>query len=383
MGPKSLVHPMSSPIGSPGNVYRWGRGITNCIENDFQWSRDFLNKVPELSYRLSKYGFPLMNLQVHNSSKTYLRINHANMKKFSRCIDSSNHHVNVIRHYALVSQVALKNGFVQVTFLSDKGQSYESEFNFVIICAGPINSFNLVSKSGLIPNIESANYLDHPTIWLGDIKTKKSVFIHSHLQNRKITYGTKPGAIVISNKDYAVTIRVRPDLEKRLSRRHDTLVAKTLRFFWRQLKVFGFFSTNFSVAISFDLRDTELRSVLSKNRQVSELRYRNFGPKIDQQLLKVIDDVIKEDFGVFEKTWENDTSIFEEFPSAHYAGFLGLLKDDKNDNFLDGFRLKKVPQISLPGSVSFPGPVIGHPTYLALLSVLYEVDRINAVHLDH
>ena len=385
-GPKSLMHPMSSPVGSPGNLYLWGRAVTNCIQNEFPWSRDFMDKVPELSRKLVNYGFPQMDLQVHDSSRTNLKINYANMNKFSQRIDSSNHHVDVIRHYALVSNLGFKNGFVQVNCQSEEGFIEESEFDFVIVCAGSMNSFNLVSKSGLIPNIESAVYLDHPTIWLGKIRTKKLVWIHSRLQNKRVVFGAKPGAIVISTeKDSAVTIRVRPDSVRRLSRKHFTLIARILRRLKKKLLTSSglFFSRNFSVAISFDLNDAAIRSILSKKGEISELCYSDFGPKVDSQLLKVIEDVIGENFGAFEKTWESELSVFEETPAAHYAGFLGLLKDDKNENILDGFRLHKVPQISLPGSVSFPGPVIGHPTYLALLSVLYEVERINAIHFNH
>jgi hypothetical protein len=380
------MHPMSSPIGSPGNLYLWGRAVTNCIENEFHWPRDFIDKVPELSHKLVDYGFPQMHLQVHDSSKTYLKINYANMNKFRTRIDSSKHYVNIIRHYALVNNLALKNGFVQVNFQSKEGFIEESEFDFAIICAGPINSFNLVSKSGLIPKIESANYLDHPTIWLGKIRTKRLVWIHSRLQNRRIVFGAKPGAIVISTEtDSAVTIRVRPDSARRLSRKHFTLFERILRHLMRKLLagVGLFLCRNFSVAISFDLSDAAIRSVLSKNGEIYELCYSKFGPKVYSPLLKVIDDVLGENFGEFERTWDNEMSVFEETPAAHYSGFLGLLKDDKNESILDGFRLNKVPQISVPGSVSFPGTVIGHPTYLGLLSLLYEVERINSVHFKH
>jgi hypothetical protein len=385
-GPKSLMHPMSSPVGSPGNLYRWGKAITNCIQNELPWSRDFIYKVPELSRKLVEYGFPQIDLQVHDSSKTNLKIKYANMNKFSRKIDSSNHHADVIRHYALVSNLDVENGFVQVKSQSEEGFTEESEFDLAIICAGPINSFNLVSKSGLIPNIESAAYLDHPTIWLGKIRTKKLIWIHSRLQNTRVVFGAKPGAIVIStDKDSTITIRVRPDSARHLFRKRFTLIARILWHFKKKLLASSglLFSRNFSVAISFDLSDAAIRSVLSKKGEISELCYSNFGPKVDSLLLKVIDDVIGENFGAFEKTWENEMSAFEETPAAHYAGFLGLLKDDKNESILEGFRLHKVPQISLPGSVSFPGQVIGHPTYLALLSVLYEVERINATHFDN
>ena len=383
-GPKSLRHPMSSPIGSPGNLFLWGRAITNCVQNEFNWPSDFIDKGPELSRKLVKYGFPKMHLQVHNSSLTYLRILYANMNKFRNRIGSSKHHVNVIRHYALVSNVAFKNDFVQVKFQDKEGSTEESEFDFAIICAGPVNSFNLISKSGLIPKIESVKYLDHPTIWLGNIRTKKSVWIHSRLQNKRVVFGAKPGAIVISGeKDSVVTMRLRPDLAKLSSRENFNLFERLLTHLKRKLTLRSglFFSRNFSVAISFDLNDDAIRSILSKNGEISELCYSEFGPKADSPLLKLIDDAIKENFGAFEKTWDSGMSVFEETPAAHYAGFLGLLKDDQNKSILDGFRLNKVPQISVPGSVSFPGAVIGHPTYLGLLSVLYEVDRINAVNL--
>jgi hypothetical protein len=381
-GPKSLMHPMSSPIGSPGNLFLWGRAITNCIQKEFPWPRDFIDKVPKLSRKLVKYGFPQMDLQVHDSSETILKINHANMHKFSRRIYSSKHHLDVIRHQALVTNLDYKDGFVYVNFQNPEGSTEEIEFDFAIVCAGPINSFNLVSKSGLIPNIQSVNYLDHPTIWLGKIRTKKFVWIHSRLQNRCLVFGAKSGAIVISTeKDSAVTIRVRPAQERRVSRSH--LTWRVLRHLKKKIlaSIGLIFSRNFSVAISFDLNSAEIRSVLIES-EISELCYSNYGPKVDLPLLNVIEGVIGENFGAFEKTWKNEMNVFEETPAAHYAGFLGLLKDDKNESILDGFRLHKVPQISLPGSVSFPGPVIGHPTYLALLSVLYEVERINAIQIN-
>lgn len=377
---------MSSPIGCPGNLYQWGRTITNCIEDECYWSRDFINKIPVYSRKLVKYGFPNMQLQIHATSKTYLKINHANMNKFAKKINASQQYAHVIRHHSLVSHVAFKNGFVQVEFQGKDGLTEKSEFDFAIVCAGPINSFNLISRSGLISKIESAEYLDHPTLWLGEIRTKKLLWIHNRLQNRKIVFGAKPGAIVISpEKDFAITIRVRPDSGRGFSKEPFSLRERIMRVF--QTKVLSrlglFYSKNFSIAISFDFSDAAIRGVLSENGEIADLCYSNFGPRGDSQLLNLVDDVIRENFGAFEKTWGNEASVFEESPAAHYAGFLGLLRNDDNESILDGFRLKSVPQISLPGSVSFPGPVIGHPTYLALLSVLHEVERINAVHFNH
>ena len=284
-----------------------------------------------------------------------------------------------------MSGVALMNGFVKVRFQSREGIIDQSDFDYVIVCAGPINTFNLVSKSGLIGKIESADYFDHPTTLLGIIKTKKFSWFYSRLQNKRIVFGNKPGAIVFSiEEDFSVTIRVRPDSARHLSRKQFNFLARILRYLKRKAILFLgiFISRNFSVAISLDLSASALRSVLQKDGVISELCYSSFEPKVNFQLLKAIDDVIGQNFGAFEKTWENETSFFEETPAAHYSGFLGSLKNDKNESILDGFRLRGMPQISLPGSVSFPGPVIGHPTYLALLSLLYEVQRINGIHFD-
>ena len=82
----------------------------------------------------------------------------------------------------------------------------------VIVCAGPLNSFNLINRSRLVPEVKSTEFRDHPNSVLGGIKTRKSVLIKRRFRNKAITYGSKPGAIVFTlNDKNIITLRIRAE----------------------------------------------------------------------------------------------------------------------------------------------------------------------------
>jgi hypothetical protein len=143
--------------------------------------------------------------------------------------------------------------------------------------------------------------------------------------------------------------------------------------------IFGFFYCDtFTVTAAFDFTKPEILGIVSDTGKISQFTYSSDGPKVDSLLIQKVDEAFKENFGEFERMWGIESSVFEEIPAAHCSGFLGLFRNSQGEGVLDGFRLRNFSRISIPGSVSFPSSVVGHPTYMALSTVLFEVERIKS-----
>ena len=384
VGPRSLHHPRSSPIGSPGNRDFWGKAVTNYIDSESLWPGEFICNLPRYSRVLSKYGFPKLSLQKHDNTKGYLKVSYANIKKFKKSIRSKQFSSRIVRHYSLVHSLVQSDDSILVLTQEEGKRAQGESFDYVIVCAGPLNSFNLINKSRLIPDVKSTEFRDHPNILLGGVKTWKPVLIKRRFRNKAITYGSKPGAIVFTlNNEILITLRIRPELASTNFPSKTSLVKKSVLYtksaYLKLCWVLGFFYCDtFTVTVAFDFTKPEILGIVDDSGEISQFTYSGFGPKVDSLLTQKLDDVIKQNFGEFERTWGIRSSVFEEIPAAHCSGFLGLFTNSQGESVLDGFRLRNFPRISIPGSVSFPSSVVGHPTYMALSTVLFEVERIKS-----
>jgi hypothetical protein len=359
-GPRSLHHPKSSPVGSPGNRDFWGRAVTNYIDSESLWPSEFISNLPRYNRVMSKYGFPKLILQKHENTKGYLKVSYADFQKFKKRIRSKKFSSRIVRHYALVHSLVHSDDSISVITQEEGKRAQGESFDYVLVCAGPLNSFNLINKSRLIPEVKSTEFRDHPNIVLGGIKTGKSVLIKRRFRNKAITYGPE----TLSTKFAS----------KRL------ITEKSISFIRRVFsKFFGFFYCDtFTVTAAFDFTKPDIFGIVSNTGEISQFTYSAYGPKVDSLLIQKVDEAIKENFGDFERTWGINSSLFEEIAAAHCSGFLGLFRDSRGEGVLDGFRLRNFSRISIPGSVSFPSSVVGHPTYLALCTVLFEVEGIKS-----
>lgn len=381
VGPRSLHHPKSSPVGSPGNRDFWGKAVTNYIDSESLWPSEFISNLPRYNRLMSKYGFPKLILQKHENTKGYLKVSYADFQKFKKRIRSKKFNSRIVRHYALVHSLVHGDDSISVITQEEGKRAQGKSFDYVLVCAGPLNSFNLINKSRLIPEVKSTEFRDHPNIVLGEIKTGKSVLIKRRFRNKAITYGSKPGAIVFTlNDKNIITLRIRPETLSTKFASKRVITKKSISLIRRVFsKFFGFFYCDtFTVTVAFDFTKPDIFGVVSNTGEISQFTYSAYGPKVDSLLIQKVDEAIKENFGDFERTWGINSSLFEEIAAAHCSGFLGLFRDSRGEGVLDGFRLRNFSRISIPGSVSFPSSVVGHPTYLALCTVLFEIEGIKS-----
>ena len=381
LGPKSLRHPMSSPQGSPGNLDFWGLAISCFIQNPSKWPTGFIKSLKYYRRVLSRYGFSKMPLQTHNRGEVSLRISYANIHKFKSQVFLSQKRSERYRHENLVHSICQKDNQVLVKTFNRMNSPETHVFDHVLICAGPIKSFDLVSTSGLIPKFETVAMNDHPTFWLGEIHVKDSVLVKSRFRNRTVLHGKKPGAIVTSLPNgIVITIRIRPKIFSNIISLSASSKELWLKKMWLlTLDRLGLiFCKKFSVAVSLDYKSHEILASLSESGMVQEFMYASSTPQLSLEVMKQAESTIFKAFGNFQKNWESD-SIFEETAAAHYASLLGMLADSTSSSVLEDFHLRQFPRISVPGSVSFPEAVVGHPTYLALCTVIFEVERIKSM----
>jgi hypothetical protein len=379
-GPKSLRHVMSHPKGSPGNLEFWGRAVTSYIVNTEIWPDRFISNLPRYGRILKKYGFPQLKPQEHNYETGYLKIAFAKTAKYRKRVEKQGFGSGFVRHNALVTALIPVGESVRLQSTDEQGEIREHSFDQVILCAGSLNSFNLISRSRLIPAVDCIDYQDHPTIWLGEIVTTRWVLLKNSFQNKVVTYGSKAGAVVTRlSDDCLITVRVRPLIENTPDDA-SILFSKSVSvsFLKRALSKMGLtFCNRFSVAVSFDFSGGRMQAIISDSGEVSQFTYSSSGPRVDGELFDKVEQLIGDEFGAFKATWTREHQTFVETAAAHYSSFLGNLKNAHNDSVMDGFRMREYSRISIPGSVSFPSAVVGHPTYLALKSVLFEVERIN------
>lgn len=215
---------------------------------------------------------------------------------------------------------------------------------------------------------------------------KRRKWIHVRFRNRVVTSGKRPGALVISTEQgYAITLRIRPlnrDLPKKYENR------KIRKVLWRAKNSFDFrvlrkcglyFCRTFSVAASLDFQKAFLRADLNESGSIGTLSYKNDFNLIDLATLKLIDEKLKENFGQFQKSWDINKRDFRGTPAAHFTGFLAEFDKLNLWTSTDSCIDSDFPKILVPGGVMFPESVIGHPTYMALLTLLYEINQINAL----
>lgn len=380
-GPHSLSHPLSSPKGSPGNLEYWGRAISSFIPRTSEWPIGFISNLSRYGSVLRRYGFPKLKLQTLEKYVAFLKVSFSNIEVFKKTITRIAKDSKVIRHNSLVYSLAQKgDNKISLTTLGSGDDFEEFLFDRIVVCAGPVRSFNLISSSGLIPTSSYVEMLDHPTFWLGDVTTLKPVLIKSRLRNRAITFGSKPGAIVTTLENgNLLTIRIRPKIKSKRKIKAKT-VFDSFSFFFKSevLAKFGFFYCDeFSIAVSFDCISQEIVAILSDIGEVAHFAFTPSNLNVDAEILKKVESVILENLGIFNKNWKR-SSGYSETAAAHYAGLLGRFKDSEGNAVMEGFHIRKYPEISVPGSVSFPDIVVGHPTYLALCSVVFEVERIKS-----
>ena len=177
-----------------------------------------------------------------------------------------------------------------------------------------------------------------------------------------------------------ITIRIRPKIFSNIISLSASSKELWLKKMWLlTLDRLGLiFCKKFSVAVSLDYKSHEILASLSESGMVQEFMYASSTPQLSLEVMKQAESTIFKAFGNFQKNWERD-SIFEETAAAHYASLLGMLADSTNSSVLEDFHLRQFPRISVPGSVSFPEAVVGHPTYLALCTVIFEVERIKSM----
>jgi hypothetical protein len=383
-GPSSLHQSRSIPKGSPGNAAFWSYAVTNCIVDRSKWSSKFLQAVPHLSEQLKEIGFPKMKLQVHDQ-QTFLKISYVNSQKLNNVFQSARKDTRVKRHFNLVQNIAHTKQGIKISYRDSKNHLQNNDFDMAIVCAGPICTFNLLNASNILPESQTISYFDHPTFWLGTISLKSKKWIHRRFRNRVVTSGKRPGALVISTEQgYVITLRIRP-LNRDLPRNFED--KKIRKFLWRAansldfrvLRKFGlYFCKSFSIAASLDFQKAFLRADLNESGNIESFDYKSDFNHIDLATLQLIDQKLLENFGMFQKSWDNNKRDFRGTPAAHFTGFLAEFDKLHLWTSTDSGNHRDFPKILVTGGVMFPESVIGHPTYMALLTLLYEINKMNA-----
>ena len=380
IGPNSLVWKKSRPKGSPGNAIFWGGAITNAITNRSLWPNEFIKTLPEHAKQLRRLGFPKLPLQVFSEDSSRLNIRYYNKNLFFKRIDQNTHNEKIIRHFAFVEGIYSDGNMVTIEF-RNRDQSYSKmSFDRVILCAGPIGTFNLLNKSNLIRKMYEFDYYDHPTWKLGEIKLTKSVAINKIFPNKRIFFGKRPSAIVVKiASNNFVTIRIKPIFSK--SNIYSSNVPIVMIIYKLSNSCRNYFrlkiSKEFSISISLDIATNYLRATTNSTGEISHVDYGDQKLAVDNQLIRIVDLELEKIFGKYERSWNSKIDEVDKLPAAHYSGFIKSTDKQVHDCSISNFRLKINSSVYVPGMVSFSGPVLGHPTYLALLTLVYVVDIIN------
>jgi len=380
IGPNSLVYKESRPKGSPGNTIFWGGAITNAITNTSLWPNEFIETLPKHAKQLRRLGFPKLPLQICSEGLSRLKVKYYNKNLFFKRIDQNKHNQKIIRHFAFVETIYSDGNMVAIEF-RNKDKSY-SKMNFdrVIVCAGSIGTFNLLNKSNLIRKVNSFDYFDHPTWNLGEIKLTKSVSINKIFPNKNIIFGKRPSAIVVKiASEYFVTIRIKPIFKKSNIYSSEVPIFMIYQKILNSCKIYirRRFSKDFSVSISLDIANNYLSATTNTRGEINYIDYGDQKLVIDNQLIAIIDLELEKIFGKYKKSWNDKINEANKVPAAHYSGFIKSKDNGAHDCSISNFRLNINPSVYVPGAVSFSGLVLGHVTYLALLSLVYVVDMIN------
>ena len=371
-GHNSLVHKFSMPIGSPGNLMAYGLAMTNTINSPSTWPQDFISNIPKYTQRARHFGFPKIKLQLHEG-KTFLKINYANRERFSEILSSLKRDERIYRHEVLVDRLEMQDDKVVVYFCSQDNVSSEMIFDEVLICAGPVKSFELINRSGLIPMEPAIIYFDHPTMYLGRIKTSKHKILHRVLRNSDTIFGSRPGAIVLDTKqDFRITVRMLPIFSYTNENKSDLNIFLS-RIINRIFAIFGFaLCREFAVTIAFDFQKGNLKAITDEIGKISSFNFDSASPNLSKETITMVEEYIVQRFGQFRKSRESSEKESSFSPAAHFSGFLGSESFHRPDTH--GFHLNNYPSVWVPGAASFPESVSGHPTYLGVLTALYICD---------
>jgi hypothetical protein len=279
----------------------------------------------------------------------------------------------------LINHISRTDGKFKLEPMGQEQITRSLLFDNVVVCAGSIESFNLLNRSELIPRVPTLSYFDHPTLELGSISTRKKILVKKVFRNERVFFGRRPGATLINtNSGYRLTIRARPVLIRSNSsigennERDFALLKRVIKHFT------PIFCDELRISITFDFEIDQLIATNSLNGDIVSFRYRNNSIPITADTFSFLDSLIYENFGEFKKSW-NSFGALRESAAAHEMGFLGNLKSGGSGEHavIENFALKDNPAILVPGAISFPESVPGHPTYLALLTVSYAVTKLS------
>ena len=377
-GHKGLTHNFSMPIGSPGNQYHWGLGLTNVICSTSSWPQHFLDNIPKLANTAKKFGFPKISLQIH-AKTTLLKIKYADRSRLLNIKKKQSLDSRIKRHFCLVERIEQKSELILVTTKNSDGTDTHFNFNYIYIAAGPIKSFELLHNSDLIPKKTSVSYFDHPTLFLGHFELSKIYLFNKYFRNKDIIFGKTPTAHLLdTDKNFRITIRVIPIHinSNRFSNRFYELISR-----FRNV-LYGFFGSylfkKFAVTVSFDFLNENLKAIIGSN--IDSLHFEDSEPRLSSNNLMRVEHFISEKFGTCKMSWTSSETNFPFSPAAHFSGFL-----KENIDYSDSgeFNLKNYPNIKICSSAIFPESVPGHPTYLAVLLTLYLTDLINKKSVIH
>lgn len=378
-GPSGLWHMNSQARGYPGNARVWGQQVSLGIFDESDWSPKFLSNLDKYSRILARFGFPKMTLQ--KCSKDYvtpLLINKALSNRFAgrdKLIRSSSS-PEILR--GLVDRITDKDGRLEIEYKNGNGTSKSLESDYIFLCAGAINSLNLLASSGIINLGNSVQYFDHPTVQLGIAKLSTPLIGFSRYKRNSFIFGSKSTAFIIKeNSGGFWTLRFFP----RSTKYGSAVMGKMERI----LATFGVhLFSEFSVQISYDYEKDAPRAILSDDKKkVEYLTYLEGPPTVGKDLVRLIEQTIKKIFNPKKVEWDYQSGTINLTASAHYMGFLGE-KSSRDLSKVDcNFRLKDNDRIYVPGSISFPESVPGHPTYLAICTALHAVEHLNSIECSH
>jgi hypothetical protein len=374
-GPSGLLHMNSQARGYPGNTRVWGQQISLSIFDESSWSPKFLANLDKYSRILARIGFPRMTLQKCSKEHvTPLLINRALSSRFvgrDKLIGSSSS-PEILR--GLVNRITDKDGRFEIEYNNGNGIPILLESDYIFLCAGAINSLNLLVSSEIINVGNGVQYFDHPTIQLGIAKLSTPLIGFSRWARNPFIFGRKSTAFIIKeNSGGFWTLRFFPR-----STEYGSGISGKLR---RILAIFGVhLFSEFSVQTSYDYEKDAPRAILSDDKKrVEYLTYLEGPPTVGQELTKVIEQTIKSIFNPKKVGWNYQSRTLNLTASAHYMGFLGKQSSQDKSKVDCNFRLTSNDRIYVPGSVSFPESVPGHPTYLAICTVLHAVEHLNSI----
>jgi len=393
-GTPAVWIPRTRISGFPGGNLNWGRNSSLVIFDDPDtWDSNFIEQIQSISENLVQLGFPrlkLKRLSPENIEDSFVvrenrKVNTSDLRKAL----NSHNALEIINGYALKIRRLGSERF-QVEFKDPEGTRNFTEVDFILICAGPIGTQELLANSEIIG--ETPSYiLDHPSFKLGTICYDKVILARKGLfgwnrfdrLNDKFCF-----TFFDSEKQYLWTMRLFPrgviGLSKIFRLLPKRLKANQYGTFTREL-FHGIVSlisgriliSGIDLELTLDFLNREdglMAASYSNSTRIEYLGYPFEKIDIPDGIYTYANKILtKYKFGPPERirfAKGNEIPVGEITSSSHHMSTVMRPLDMRLD-------FTEVSQnIHAAGASIFPRTVPGHPTFLGAVTALYAVEKI-------